>query len=184
MLENENGRKKTTVEDLLRVKRSEVPSEEFWKGFDRQLEKRIVQSVVRRRSFAQFTGEWFLAHGKGVAATALVVLGAALYFPGTGSVDTAGESGTPPQDQARIESSAAAPATSSSPVEGTVPAAPSLAVADHDFVIEVLSSKGSAGGGSDLVFAGGSERSGQGAYYVADQLSSKDHGWSGERLPF
>ncbi len=181
MLEQENGRKKTTVEDLLRLKRSEVPSDEFWKGFDRRLEKRIVQSVVRRRSLAHCAGEWFLANGKGVSAAAFVFLGAALYFQGTGAVDPVDPVGPPTSEQASLQPAAVPPAA----VAKSVPPAPSLAVADHDFVIEVLSSKGSAaGGGSNLVLAGDSERAEQGAYYVADQLSSKDHGWSGERLPF
>lgn len=165
------------MEDLLRVKRSEVPSEEFWKGFDRRLEKRIVQSVVRRRSFAQFAGDWLLAHGRGVAAAAFVFLGAVLFFPETDPAD-----GSAAPGRAGIESASPAPAPA--PVERTAAAAPPLDGADRDFVIEVFSSKGSAERGADLVLTGGFERSERQAYYVADQLSSKDHGWSGERLPF
>lgn len=181
MLEHEDRREKATVEELLRVKRSEVPTDEFWKGFDRRLEKRIVQSVVRRRSFSQLVGEWFLARGRGVSAAAFLFLGAVLYFSGTNPGDSpAGITNRDSVVAEPVDGADAIPA----PSQRAVSAAPSLAVANHDFVIEVLSSEGSVGGGSDLVLADDSERPGRGAYYVADQLSSTDQGWSGERLPF
>lgn len=40
--------KKVTVETLLQLKRYERPSDDFWSRFDRDLEKRRLQSIVKR----------------------------------------------------------------------------------------------------------------------------------------
>jgi hypothetical protein len=36
------------LEDLLRLKRSERPSEQFWQGFDRELHQRMLQTLVKK----------------------------------------------------------------------------------------------------------------------------------------
>lgn len=40
--------KKVTVEDLLRLKRSERPDNAFWGDFDRELHQRMLQTLVRK----------------------------------------------------------------------------------------------------------------------------------------
>ena len=41
-------KKEVKVEDLLRLKRAERPSEVFWNTFDRQLHQRMLQSLVKK----------------------------------------------------------------------------------------------------------------------------------------
>jgi len=36
------------LEDLLRLKRSERPSEQFWNEFDRELHQRMLQTLVKK----------------------------------------------------------------------------------------------------------------------------------------
>jgi hypothetical protein len=44
-----NSDSRPSLEELLRLKRAEQPDPSFWAKFDRELERGIVQSVVRRR---------------------------------------------------------------------------------------------------------------------------------------
>ena len=36
------------LEDLLRLKRSERPSDQFWNEFDRELHQRMLQTLVKK----------------------------------------------------------------------------------------------------------------------------------------
>ena len=40
--------KEVKVEDLLRLKRAERPSEAFWNTFDRELHQRMLQTLVKK----------------------------------------------------------------------------------------------------------------------------------------
>ena len=40
---------KPTLEDLLKLKRHEKPSAEFWKGFDRELREKTLKTVVHQQ---------------------------------------------------------------------------------------------------------------------------------------
>lgn len=64
------------VEDLLRLKRSERPSEDFWSDFDRDLHQRMLQTLVKQdpwyaRILAGLTGP--MAQSIGVAVAAVLV---------------------------------------------------------------------------------------------------------------
>jgi hypothetical protein len=48
--DNNSGKKAAlSVEQLMRLKRAEHPSREFWDGFDEKLHQRIFETAVRRR---------------------------------------------------------------------------------------------------------------------------------------
>lgn len=64
------------VEDLLRLKRSERPSEEFWGKFDRELHQRMLQTLVKKDPwYAQvmrgLSGR--IAQSSAIAAAAVLV---------------------------------------------------------------------------------------------------------------
>jgi hypothetical protein len=64
------------VEDLLRLKRSERPSEDFWSDFDRDLHQRMLQTLVKEdpwyaRILAGLTGP--MAQSIGIAVAAVLV---------------------------------------------------------------------------------------------------------------
>jgi len=178
MLDSESNKKKPTVEDLLRVKRAEQPSEEFWRRFDRDLEKKIVRSVVRRDTAVSEFFRWIYARGKVFAAGSCVLLGAFLLLS-----KSSVPSDSPPSP---VVSQPAPAATEVLEKVDTWSSsdAPSLAGADQNFVIEVLSSGAGPAAGAGRSWMGGESEQGSNAYYVADQLSSTEQGWSGERLPF
>ncbi|WP_269524456.1 hypothetical protein [Coraliomargarita parva] len=45
---NEDPNQKVSLEDLLKLKQAERPSEEFWDRFDRQLHQRMLQTLVKK----------------------------------------------------------------------------------------------------------------------------------------
>jgi hypothetical protein len=64
------------LEDLLRLKRSERPSDEFWSDFDRDLHQRMLQSLVQKDPWyvhllRGLTGR--MAQSAGIAAAAALV---------------------------------------------------------------------------------------------------------------
>lgn len=69
------------LEDLLRVKRSERPSEQFWNEFDRELHQRMLQTLVKKdpwylqlmRAFSGRLGQ-SIAIGAAAAVVAMVVV--------------------------------------------------------------------------------------------------------------
>lgn len=69
---------KPTLEDLLRLKRHEKPSPEFWKSFDRELRERTLKTVVceQRLSFSRVVRQVrkIFAPTFPVAAAALIAL--------------------------------------------------------------------------------------------------------------
>jgi hypothetical protein len=65
-----------TVEDLLRLKRAERPSEEFWGEFDRGLHQRMLQTLVKKAPWYEqvmlgLTGRF--ARSSAIAAAAVLV---------------------------------------------------------------------------------------------------------------
>src|SRR5262245_54731386 len=48
-MSNLDQRPKITVEDLLRLKRTERPSPEFWSGFERELRQKQLAALVEQR---------------------------------------------------------------------------------------------------------------------------------------
>ena len=72
---NNSHEKEVKVEDLLRLKRAERPSEVFWNTFDRELHQRMLQTLVKK-------DPWYVQVLRGVsgriAQTAAV--GAAAVF--------------------------------------------------------------------------------------------------------
>ncbi|MGE9290341.1 MAG: hypothetical protein ACQKBT_05085 [Puniceicoccales bacterium] len=179
MLEPNNEEKKTSLEDLLRIKRSEQPSEAFWQKFDRDLEKRIVQSVVHRESPVQSLLQWVYHHGRTLTAVTCVSVGA-YFFLTNRSASLSSES---PMLAESLPAQAATEALSKVDTWSSG-SAPSLEGSDQDFVIEVLSSGAGPSSGAGRSWLGSSSQEDSSAYYVADQLSSSELGWSGERLPF
>lgn len=67
------------VEDLLRLKRSERPDEQFWNQFDRELHQRMLSSLVKKdpwytQVFRGLTGRIAQAGAVATAAAALAVM--------------------------------------------------------------------------------------------------------------
>ena len=179
MLESENEKKKPSLEDLLRVKKAEKPSDDFWKRFDRDLEKKIVQSVVHRESWAESFFRWVYSRGKVITAVSCVTVGAFFLL--------SSEDAAPVVETSVHSQSLPAPAASEALQKVDTWAsrnAPSIDASNQDFVIEVLSSGAGPSAGAGRTWMGASVEDESSAYYVADQLSSSEVGWSGERLPF
>jgi len=143
-----------SLEELLRLKRAEQPDAAFWAKFDRDLERGIVQSVVRRRSLLE-RGFTFL--GRPAGALAGLVLVAALV----GMLLT--ESSSP----------LSVPRAATSP-ESWIPvaAAEDTGAERQDFVIEVFASEsaraGAQGGGEE--WRSGDAGNLRQAVYVAESL--------------
>ncbi|MBC2604139.1 hypothetical protein [Puniceicoccus vermicola] len=178
MLELKDEDKKTSLEDLLRVKRAEKPDDAFWQKFDRDLEKRIVKSVVHRESPVQSVLQWVYHHGKSITAISCVSVGAYFLFS---DADVA------PVKETYVADVRPAPAATEALAKvdtWSSGSAPSLKGSEQDYVIEVLSSGAGPSSGAGRSWLGNSSQEDSGSYYVADQLSSSELGWSGERLPF
>lgn len=180
MRESKDEKNKPSLEDLLRLKQAERPSEDFWKRFDRELEKKIVRSVVHRESPVQSVLQWVYYHGKALTAVTCLLAGAC--FIGMNQRVSDGVDSAPVLAEAR-------PAQAATEALEKVDtwnsrSAPPMVGAQQNFVIEVLSSGAGPSSGAGRTWIGASSKEESGAYYVADQLSSSDLGWSGERLPF
>ena len=151
-----NPESRPSLEELLRVKRAEQPEPAFWAQFDRELERGIVQSVVRRRSLVE-RGVHLLGRPAGALAGLLVV--AALV----GMLLT--DSSSP----------LAVPAAANSESWVPVAAADETGADRQDFVIEVFASASTRG----QLQGGGEEwRSGDAgdlrqAVYVAESIGSE-----------
>lgn len=67
--------KEVKVEDLLRLKRAERPSEDFWNTFDRELHQRMLQTLVKK-------DPWYvqLLRGASGRIAQTVTVGAAAAF--------------------------------------------------------------------------------------------------------
>lgn len=173
MPEEKTNRNHPTLEQLLRVKRAESPDDDFWKRFDRDLEKKIVRSVVARQPWPFAALRWCRGHAVAIGFAAGACMLLLSLVPGL----------EPPAETVRPEKPAAGqPAAAAAPRSAV--RIPELQASRQDFVIEVLSSGSGAASGANLTWVGGGPDGSEGSYYVADQLSSSDLGWSGERLPF
>jgi len=184
MSDNERNTDKLTLEELLRLKKAERPDEMFWSRFDRDLEKKIVRSVISRELRIFSFLRWLKSHAVvAVSCVAFViVIAGAMLRPGSPH-----DAETP--TNAGAEAQPSGPAAAELAVVDPVAArprvdAPTMAGSRSDFVIEVLSSGGTMPSSANLTLSGKEQAEQGGAYYVADQLSSADQGWSGERLPF
>ncbi len=89
-----------SVEQLLRFKKAERPDEAFWDNFDRELQQKLFQTVVERRSTR--IRNWFSAilHSRSafampVLAALMIVMGIALTRSGpAGSSPVSSHSGS------------------------------------------------------------------------------------------
>ncbi len=99
------------VEELLRLKRSERPSPEFWDGFQddlrREIVRRMVEPVPRRRFvtglLAMFSGAWPIVSGSAAAMLALISLGTIESredFSGVWAEEVASKASAPGPDSA------------------------------------------------------------------------------------
>ena len=179
MRENEEDKKTPTLEELLRLKKEERPGADFWRQFDRDLEKKIVQSVVHRDSWTQAFLQWIYLRGRPLTA--------GLCFIAVGYFFRSSQQNLPNEVMLVSEVRPAVAATEALDKVNswTAAAAPQINGTNQDYVIEVLSSGAGSSSGAGRTWMGTmSENGDASAYYVADQLSSSDLGWSGERLPF
>lgn len=126
MSEPSQPRSKITVEDLLRLKRAERPSEEFWSEFDRQLRVKQLSAIVNRqpwwrtfpRSFAATVSRYHVPMGA-AAVVALTLITVRQYHKtdATASVKEA-EAGTVKMESvAVLSASPSADAKTLAPVE-------------------------------------------------------------------
>lgn len=176
-----DGNDKPKVEDLLRLKRAERPDPEFWASFDRELEKKIVRSVVRKDPPLSAGVRWVASNRLATAALVCVAGLAAWLSPAAFPGDSGAPAALVAGSTGAAETAMPDDAPDAAPDDAEVP---DLAVSERSFVIEVLSSERGSRASTGLAFTGRSSGEGPGAYYVADQLSSAETGWSGERLPF
>jgi len=183
MADEKRNTEKLTLEKLLSLKKAERPDDAFWQRFDRDLEKKIVRSVVSREPRLQVFRGWVKAHAGWVAGVGCAVFLAAVMV--TNIEDSALEPERIVEEASVWETGETQRTEDVAPAGRRTVVAPSLSGSDNSFVIEVLSSgRGGAGSGASLTFVDRGKGGDAGAYYVADQLSSADQGWSGERLPF
>lgn len=61
-MQNKDQRPRVTVEDLLRLKRAERPTPEFWAGFERELRQKQLAALVERRPWWQEVPRWAARH--------------------------------------------------------------------------------------------------------------------------
>jgi hypothetical protein len=79
-------RSKVTVEDLLRLKRAERPSAEFWTSFEHELRQKQLTALLKKRSWWQELPQLLARHAYvPVGATAIFAftLVSVKYFPST-----------------------------------------------------------------------------------------------------
>jgi len=93
-MKNNLPKNKVTLEDLLRVKRAERPSTEFWGQFESELRAKQLTAIIEKRSWWQTLPSlawvrWGLA-SMGTAAAAITV--AILNLPAGVSTDVSGSS--------------------------------------------------------------------------------------------
>ena len=76
MVDTNNSRQKEVrVEDLLRIKRAELPDDAFWNTFDRELHQRMLQTLVKK-------DPWYVQILRGVSSriAQTATVGAAAVF--------------------------------------------------------------------------------------------------------
>lgn len=59
---NKNPNSKVTIEDLLRLKRAERPSAEFWHTFERELRQKQLAALLEKRSWWRELPRWAARH--------------------------------------------------------------------------------------------------------------------------
>lgn len=78
----ENKKKKTvSLEDLLKIKRCEKPSESFWENFDRELQQKTLQVLVEKPNWAARVSEKIFIYFKpAMAVTSMAVIFSIGFF--------------------------------------------------------------------------------------------------------
>lgn len=70
-----NNKKTVTLEDLLKLKRCEKPSESFWKNFDRELQQKTLQVLVEKPSWSVRVSDAVLAYFRpAIAVTSMAAV--------------------------------------------------------------------------------------------------------------
>ena len=74
--------KQPKLEDLLKVKKAEQPNDAFWEKFDRELEKKTLQTFLRQDPWYRNWANWFIRHtsSASMAYGLICLMGIALYL--------------------------------------------------------------------------------------------------------
>ena len=88
VLPTKDSQKKVKLEDLLRIKRSERPSDAFWGNFDRELHQRMLQTLVKKdpvhiQIFRGLSGRFAQSTAVACAAAFLALMVVRPAFVGT-----------------------------------------------------------------------------------------------------
>jgi len=113
----QNLKKEVKIEELLRLKRAERPSETFWNDFDRELHQRMLQTLVKKdpwyiQLLRGVTGR--IAQTSAVGAAAVLLAFVAVRPVIVDSVES--PKGAMLAEANIVDESAASPASSASPV--------------------------------------------------------------------
>ena len=134
---NKDSQEQVSLEELLRFKRAERPSEEFWGQFDRDLHQRMMQTLVKKDPFLIQLMRGL--SGKFVQTTAIagaaLVLALMVIRP---ALPVSNETSRPVMAETTVEATA--------PVQQETPAMDTGLVAEADYQIEVLSAPVPASG--------------------------------------
>lgn len=110
-MQNQEQRPRVTVEDLLRLKRAERPSAEFWTGFERELRQKQLAALLDKRPWWRELPRWAARHAYLPMGAAAALAFAFITIRNQGTSPLAiGETVVPP-----------APARESTPVSPAIP---------------------------------------------------------------
>lgn len=140
--EKSSSGKPLTLDQLLELKRLEKPPADFWAGFERELQQKQLQALVRPSWWARLQAAVSSApaYFAPVSTAAILCLTAGLVvFPFLGREDAARRSAVPPAAPAPVESFATAEAATESASAGAGAEAESVALAPQpDFVVDAI----------------------------------------------
>jgi len=147
MASQKNEQEEVTLEDLLRLKRAERPSEAFWGEFDRELHQRMLQTLVKKdplhiQIMRGLTGRFAQSIGVAAAAATIALLVLRPAFVGVG---------LPEAELAQQEAELAVEATFQAQL---LTEFDSTMVAGRDYGIKVISSDQAAGFTRDFAMDG------------------------------
>ena len=129
---NHNPRNPVTLEDLLRLKRAERPSPEFWTRFESELRRKQLAALLEVRPWWQtlphFLGQRRIQFPLGAAALVAIALASPRFFV---SERSAGETDRI-ADQITETSQVRLAATPAPTIPETTPVSPPVAVADYE----------------------------------------------------
>ena len=74
--------KKPKLEDLLKVKKAEQPSDAFWENFDRELQEKALLTFIQKEPWYDNCASWFIRHirSTSMAYSLVCFIGIALYL--------------------------------------------------------------------------------------------------------